>query len=123
MAFEVFPYREEEPRLGMAPIRRPTVDSRLSLGPKSQTIRALVDTGAPFCIMGRAVADSLGIDMRVRHGGDRDVHILGGIHPARMAITHLELPRLTELYGRLTGLFYTASWNNRFSEYSGGRAF
>lgn len=55
-------------------------------------IRALVDTGAPFCIFGRAVAERLDIDMGLGRGPKRDVHILGGIHEARVASVVLELP-------------------------------
>jgi hypothetical protein len=92
MAFQVFPYREEEPRPGKTSVRRPTVDLRLSFGRRVQTIRALVDTGSPYCIMGRAVADALDIDMGIGRGEDKEIHILGGIHNARMAMAGLELP-------------------------------
>jgi len=55
-------------------------------------IRALVDTGAPFCIFSLAVAERLDIDMGLGRGRDRDVHILGGVHKARVAPVVLELP-------------------------------
>lgn len=55
-------------------------------------IRALVDTGAPFCVFGRAVAERLDIDMGLGRGPKRDVHILGGVHEARIASVVLELP-------------------------------
>jgi hypothetical protein len=56
------------------------------------SIRALVDTGAPGCIFGAAVADAVGIDMKPGQGSDRQIHILGREHSARMGHATLELP-------------------------------
>ena len=55
-------------------------------------VRALVDTGAPFCIFGRAVAEALDIDMGLGRGTDRRIHILGGEHDSRIATVGLQLP-------------------------------
>lgn len=92
MAFQIFPYREEEPRPGRPPLVRPTVDLRVALGSNHITIRALVDTGAPFCILSRAVAEALDVDMGLGRGTDRKVHILGAVHDARVAMVELDLP-------------------------------
>lgn len=92
MAFHVFPYREEEPRLGHPPVPRPTVNLTLSHYRHTIQVRALVDTGAPFCIFGRAVAEALDIDMGLGRGENRDIHILGGVHDARLAMVELDLP-------------------------------
>lgn len=114
MAFEIFRYREEEPRPDGTAVSRPTVDLALTHDYRTQKIRALVDTGAPFCVMGRAVADALEIDMTPRRREDRTVHILGGEHPAKLATVHLELPpfkglgweaRCAFLYGELPTSF------------------
>jgi hypothetical protein len=54
-----------------------------------------VDTGAPFCIFGRAAAEGLDIDMHLGRGKDREIHILGGRHNARVSMVTLELPPFT----------------------------
>lgn len=97
MAFQVFPYREEEPRPGRPPIPRPTVDLKLARHDNAIRIRALVDTGAPFCVFGRAIAEALNIDMGLGRGPDRSVHILGGEYNSRLAMVELELPPFTGL--------------------------
>jgi hypothetical protein len=56
------------------------------------TVRALVDTGSPFCIFDRAVADAIEIDMGTGRGEDRSIHILGGVHDARVAVVSFDLP-------------------------------
>ena len=136
MAFGIFPYREEEPRPDGSVVSRPTVDLALSNGRRTRKMRALVDTGAPFCIMGRAVADALDIDRAPRHGEDRTVHILGGEHPARLATVHLDLPpfaglgwetRCAFLYGELPTSFlgvlgqegFLDRWVASFNYYDG----
>lgn len=50
-----------------------------------------MDTGAPFCIFSRAVAEAVEIDMTPGAGPDRDIHILGGVHRARVAHASLQL--------------------------------
>ena len=90
--FNVFPYREEEPRNGAPPISRPTVDLRISHGLNETSVRALVDTGSPFCVFGRAAAELIDIDMGAGRGPDRQIHILGSSHRARVANVELELP-------------------------------
>lgn len=92
MAFQVFPYRDEEPRAGKQAVPRPTVDLLLSHYHDEIRVRALVDTGAPFCIFSRAVAEALAIDMGLGRGDDRRIRILGGEHDSRLAMVHLELP-------------------------------
>jgi hypothetical protein len=90
--FHVFPYREEEPQRRHSPVVRPTVDLTLTYYRNSIGARCLVDTGAPFCIFGRALAEALDIDMGLRRGEDRLIHILGGSHNSRVAMVQLDLP-------------------------------
>ncbi len=92
MRFNIFPYREEEPQSGHSPVVRPTVDLTLSFFKNSISARCLVDTGAPFCIFGRAMAETLEIDMGLGRGRDRLVHILGASHKARVEMIQLDLP-------------------------------
>jgi hypothetical protein len=90
--FNIFRYREEEPQPGRSPIVRPTVDLTLTYFRNSISARCLVDTGAPFCIFGRALAEALEMDMGLGRGENRLIHILGGSYKARVAMIQLDLP-------------------------------
>jgi hypothetical protein len=78
-------------------------------------IRALVDTGAPFCIFGLAVAERLGIDMGLGHGRDRRVHILGGEHTARVTQVVLELPPFDGVTWEIEACFLYADLDLSFA--------
>ncbi|MGC4109828.1 MAG: hypothetical protein QM747_05270 [Nocardioides sp.] len=91
MAFHAYPYREEEPRPGRPPVVRPTVDLRVTAREEIM-VRSLVDTGAPFCIFSRAIAEAVDVDMRPGRGLDREIRILGGVHNSRLATVGLQLP-------------------------------
>lgn len=60
-------------------------------------VRALIDTGAPDTIFGRAVADAIGLDVG-RPGGDRrTVRLLGGHWKAESALVTLTLPPFVDI--------------------------
>ena len=123
MAFHVFPYREEEPRHGTPPIPRPTVNLHLSHYHHDIRVRALVDTGAPFCIFSSAVAEALDIDMGFGRGEDRKIHILGGEHNSRLAMVELELPPFVGLTWTAECAFLYADLELSFAGVLGNQGF
>ena len=121
--FNIFPYREEEPRPGRPAIARPTVNLILANYQLTVVIRALVDTGSPFCIFGRAVADAIDIDMGIGRGPDREIHILGGVHRARVAHVEFDLPPFEGLSWETEAYFLYADLNLSFAGVLGQQGF
>lgn len=121
--FHPFPYREEEPRTGGPPVQRPTLDVTLTYSHQEITVRALVDTGAPFCIFGHAVAEALDIDLGLGRGRDRDVHMLGGVHQARLATVMFDLPPFPGLSWEAEAAFLFADLDLSFAGVLGQAGF
>jgi Aspartyl protease len=121
--FNVFPYREEEPRLGHPPAQRPTVNLTLSTDSNEITIRALIDTGSHGCIFGRAVADALEVDVGPRCRPRRQIQILGGVHDAVVARVTLDLPPFEGLSWEAEAAFLVADLDLSFAGILGQEGF
>jgi aspartyl protease len=121
--FHVFPYREEEPRLGQLPTLRPTVNLTLSSESNEIRIRALVDTGALGCIFGRAVADALEIDVGPRCQPRRQIRMLGGVHDAVVTRVTFDLPPFEGLSWEADAVFLVADLDLSFAGVLGQEGF
>jgi len=121
--FHIFPYREEEPRFGQPPETRPTVNLTLSTDDHEIKIRALVDTGAPSCIFGRAVADALGIDVGPGCTPRRKVRILGDTHDAVTEHVMFDLPPFQGLSWEAQAGFLVEDLNLSFAGVLGQEGF
>lgn len=102
---------------------RPTRDLVLAHGPNEMRVRALVDTGAPFCIFGRAAAEGIGIDMGLGRGEDRRIHILGGEHDSRVASVVIDLPPFEGLSWETEACFLYADLELSFMGVLGQQGF
>jgi hypothetical protein len=121
--FNIFPYREEEPHHGLPPEKRPTVNLTLSTDGGEIKIRALVDTGAPSCIFGRAVADALGINVGPGCTPRRKIRILGDTHDAVIAHVMLDLPPFQGLSWEAQAGFLVEDLNLSFAGVLGQEGF
>ena len=86
-------------------------------------VRALVDTGSPFCIFSRAVADAIDIDMGLGRGPDRNIRILGDTHRARMAHVEFDLPPFDGLSWETEAHFLYADLDLSFAGVLGQQGF
>jgi hypothetical protein len=86
-------------------------------------VRALVDTGSPFCIFGRAVAEALEIDTGLGRGDDRDIHILGGVHQARVAMVTFDLAPFAGMSWEAEASFLYAELEQSFAGVLGQEGF
>jgi hypothetical protein len=120
--FHIFPYREEEPRLGHPPAERPTVNLTVSSGIRDIRIRALVDTGSQSCIFGRAVADALEIDVGPG-GARRRLRILGDVHEAVTAHVTMDLPPFEGLSWEADAAFLVENLDLSFAGVLGQEGF
>ena len=84
--FQQFPYREEDQFLpeNEPPIQllRPTVDVTLFREHYEYSVRALIDTGAPFTLFDSGTAEALGLDPKRMDGRPLWHSIVGGRHRA-----------------------------------------
>lgn len=73
---------------------------QLEYGDLSWSVRALIDTGAPYTIFDRASADALYIDLDQRQPGVRRRwhRIAGGDHQAQVEMVVLRLPPFEDLW-------------------------
>src|SRR3954451_14192808 len=92
--FEIFAYREADKfrRAGVdLTLLRPLVEVRIARGDLSATVLALVDTGAPFTLFARGVADLVGIDFDDPRARVAQHEIAGGTHQAQLEMAVLTL--------------------------------
>lgn len=126
--FVAFPYREEDPvQLGPGPpvlVRRPTLPLRLQFGSERWSVRALVDTGAPFTLFDRATGDALNVDFS-RDGARREFHKVAG----REYLAQVERVRLTipafgdDLQWETEVWFFLEDWEMPFAGLLGQEGF
>lgn len=120
--FNIFKYREEEPRPGGTPALRPTENLTVSSGEHDIRIRALVDTGSQSCIFGRAVADALEIDVGPSRGPRRQLR-LGGVHDALIAHVTMDLPPFEGLRWEADAAFLVENLDLSFAGVLGQEGF
>lgn len=87
-----FPYTEDQRRSGRT-VARPVLDLKVN-GSRVASCRALVDTGAPWCVFDNSVALLAGIDMSGQRsaGTDEQIHFLGSNPWVRFVDVDLQLP-------------------------------
>lgn len=87
-----FPYTEDQRRSGRT-VARPVLDLKVN-GSRVVSCRALVDTGAPWCVFDNSVALLAGIDMSGQRsaGTDEQIHFLGSSPWVRFVDVDLQLP-------------------------------
>lgn len=103
---------------------RPTVPIRLQLGTRRWSVRALVDTGAPFTLFDRAAGDALGVDYS-RDGARRESHkIAGGDYLAQVERVELTIPAFGDALRWTTEVgFFLLDWGMTFGGLLGQEGF
>lgn len=103
-------------------VARPTAAVELSFGDLTWTVKALVDTGAPFTLFDRATADALGIP--IRQSGERRSHqIGGGTHLAQVERVQITLPPFNDLSWESDVDFFVDDWEMPFAGLLGEHGF
>lgn len=95
----------------------------MELGDLSWTVRALIDTGAPYTLFDRGTADALGIEFR-RPGATLNWHtIAGGRFVAQTEAVVVRLAPFDDLWWHTDVQFFLDDWGMPFSGLLGQEGF
>jgi hypothetical protein len=116
--YQPFPYSEADkfqPLLGPPiPVMRPMLAVQMKLGTERWSVRALIDTGAPFTLFDRAAGNALGVDYG-RIDARREKHtIAGGEWLAQVEEVELTIPAFGDLRWTTEVGFFLHDWGMPF---------
>lgn len=87
------------------------------------TVRALIDTGAPYTLFDRGAGDALGVDFERSDARRRWHKISGGTYLAQVEMVHLTLPPFDDLAWETEVDFFRTDWGMPFAGLLGTEGF
>lgn len=127
--FQQFPYRPEDrfkkSSGEVLDVLRPTIAVRLEYKNQNWTVRALIDSGAPFTLFDRGAGDALGVDYSSGDARRESFEIAGASRLALMAEVDLAVPtgKFDGLRWRVEVGFFYEDWGMTFGGLLGQNGF